>query len=178
MATSTVAGGKLEIARRTGESIPEGWAIDGQGKPVTDVTKRVWGEGGLLPLGGTPTHGAYKGFGLALAVDILSGILSGSTISTLAQGNPKAPGNYSDHFFGALSIASFIPIEQFKQNMDDAIAALESLPTLPGVDRVSIPGNYEDAIVKDRKANGIPLDPVVFQDLKTLAGEIGLKFNF
>ena len=58
MATSVVAGGKLEIARRKGTSIPIGWAIDEEGKPVTYPTKRVVGEGGLLPLGGTPTLGS------------------------------------------------------------------------------------------------------------------------
>jgi len=177
MATSAVAGGKLEIARRTGQPIPEGWLIDGEGKPVTDVTKRVWGEGGLLPLGSTPSHGAYKGFGLGLVVDILSGILSGSTISTLAQTPPEARGNYSDHFFGALNIASFIPLDKFKKSMDDAIEALEALPTLPGVNKVTIPGGYEDGIVKDRQANGIPLDPTVIEDLKVLAKELGIEYD-
>jgi len=177
MATSAVAGGKLEIARRNKQPIPEGWVVDGEGKPVTDITKKVWGEGGLLPLGGTPSHGAYKGFGLALVVDILSGILSGSTISTLAKVDPKALGNYSDHFFGALRISSFVPVEQFKKTMDDAIAALEALPTVPGVTRVSVPGSYEDAIVKERQAKGIPLEPAVIQDLKNLAQELGIEFD-
>ncbi len=176
MATSAVAGGKLEIAGRAGGTIPEGWLIDGEGKPVTDLSKRVWGEGGLLPLGGTPSHGAYKGFGLGLIVDILSGILSGATISTLMKPPPEARGNYSDHFFGALRIASFLPVDKFKQSMDDAIEALEALPTLPGVDKVSVPGVYEAEIIKDRQANGIPLDAKVIDDLKALAEEFNIEF--
>ncbi len=56
--------GKLGIAQREGKSIPEGWAIDKEGKPLTDPTKRVRGKGGMLPLGGTPALGSYKGFGL------------------------------------------------------------------------------------------------------------------
>ncbi len=177
MATSVVAGGKLEIVRRTGEPIPEGWLIDGEGKPVTDVTKRVRGDGGLLPLGGTPSHGAYKGFGLGLVVDILSGILSGSTISTLAQTSPEVRGNYSDHFFGALNIASFLSVDKFKKSMDDAMDVLEALPTLPGVNKVTIPGGYEDGIAKDCQANGIPLDPKVVEDLKALAEESGIEYD-
>ena len=177
MATSAVAGGKLEIARRTGESIPEGWVIDGEGKPVTDVSKRVWGEGGLLPLGGTPSHGSYKGFGLGLIVDILSGILSGSTTSILAETKPEARGNYSDHFFSALRIDSFLPVDKFKKSMDDTIKALEDLPTLPGVKKVTIPGGYEAEIVKDRETNGIPLDHRVIQDLRNLAEELGIEYD-
>ncbi|GAH70661.1 unnamed protein product, partial [marine sediment metagenome] len=117
MATSVVAGGKLEIARREGASIPEGWAIDKEGKPVTDPTKAVRGEGGLLPLGGTPTLGSYKGFGLGVLVDILSGVLSGSSASILQESTPETRGNAGDHFFGALRIDSFLPVENFKKSM-------------------------------------------------------------
>jgi L-2-hydroxycarboxylate dehydrogenase (NAD+) len=176
MATSAVSGGKIEIALRTGSSIPEGWVIDGEGKPVTDPTKRVWGEGGLLPLGGTPAMGSYKGFGLALVVDILCGVLSGSTASILAETPPEARGNYSDHFFGALRVDSFLPVDKFKKSMDDTVEALEALPTLPGVKKVTVPGGYEAEVVKEREANGIPLDPKVVEDLKQLAEELGIEY--
>jgi len=178
MATSAVAAGKLEIARRKGVSIPEGWLIDGDGKPITDVTKWVRGEGGFLPLGGTPSHGSYKGFGLGLVVGILSGILSGSTIGLLREPpTPETRGNYSDHFFGALRIASFVPVDKFKKTMDDAIEALEALPTLPGVNKVTVPGGYEAEIVQDRETNGIPLEPKVARDLRELAEELGIEYE-
>jgi LDH2 family malate/lactate/ureidoglycolate dehydrogenase len=112
-----------------------------------------------------------------MVVDILSGVLSGATISTLMQPAPEARGNYSDHFFGALNIASFLPVEKFKESMDNAIEAIESLPTLPGVDRVTVPGCYEDAIVRERSANGIPLEAKVIDDLKALAEEMGIEYN-
>ena len=63
--TSAVAGGKLEIARRRDTDIPEGWALDENGQPTTDPHSFLRG-GGLLPMGGSPSHGAYKGFGMAL----------------------------------------------------------------------------------------------------------------
>jgi len=172
MATSVVAAGKLRVAVREGTSIPEGWAIDKEGEPLTDPTKRVRGEGGLLPLGGTPKHGAYKGFGLAVLVDILCGVLSGSSASILRGATIG-----SDHFFGALRIDSFLPVENFKKSMDEMIEAIESLPTLPGVKKIYVAGGYEAEIEKDRKANGIPLNSEVIQDLQELAKELGIEYD-
>lgn len=177
MATSAAAGGKLEIARRQGKPLPEGWFVDGDGSPVTDVTKQRPPGGGLLPLGGIPDTGAFKGFGLALVVEVLTGILSGSKASLLHDLPQEQRGNYSDHFFGALDVGRFTPINAFKQSMDDMIEALEALPTVPGVDRVTVPGPYEAEIVAERKANGIPLDAAVLDDLKTLGEELEIPFD-
>ena len=177
MATSVVAGGKLEIARREGTSIPEGWAIDKEGKPLTDPTKRVIGEGGLLPLGGTPTLGGYKGFGLGVLVDILCGVLSGSSASILQESTPGTRGNANDHFFGALRIASFLPVENFKKSMDEMIEAFEALPTLPGVKKIYVAGGCEAEVIKDGEANGIPLHAKVIQDLQELAKELDIEYD-
>jgi len=177
MATSVVAAGKLEIARRKGTSIPEGWAIDKEGKPITDPTKRVRGEGGLLPLGGTPTLGSYKGFGLGVLVEILCGVLSGSSASILWKIAPEASGNLGNHFFGALRIDSFLPLENFKKSMDEMIEAFEALPKLPGVKKIYAAGGYEAEIEKDRKANGIPLNAKVVEELQELAKELGIEYD-
>ncbi len=177
MATSVVAGGKLEIARREGTSIPEGWAIDKEGKPITDPTKRVSGKGGLLPLGGTPTLGSYKGFGLGVLVDILCGVLSGSSASILWKITPETRGNAGDHFFGALRIDSFLPVENFKKSMDEMIEAFEALPTLPGVKKIYTAGGYEAEIERDRKANGIPLHAKVIEELQELAKELDIEYD-
>jgi len=177
MATSVVAAGKLEIARREGTSIPEGWAIDKEGKPVTDPTKRVRGEGGLLPLGGTPTLGSYKGFGLGVLVDILCGVLSGSSASILWKSTPETRGNAGNHFFGALRIDSFLPVENFKKSMDEMIEAFEALPKLPGVKKIYAAGGYEAEIEKNRKANGIPLNSKVTQELRELAKELDIEYD-
>ena len=178
MATSVVAGGKLEIARREDTSIPEGWAVDKEGKPVTDPNKRVRGEGGLLPLGGMPKLGGYKGFGLGVLVDILSGVLSGSSAGILWP-NIRDNGGLGtgDHFFGALRIDSFLPVENFKKSMDEMIEAFEALPTLPGVKKICVAGGPEAEIEKDRKANGIPLNSKVIQDLQELARELGIEYD-
>jgi LDH2 family malate/lactate/ureidoglycolate dehydrogenase len=172
MATSVVAGGKLRKAILEGKSIPEGWAIDKEGKPLTDPNKRVMGEGGLLPLGGTPILGSYKGFGLAVLVEILCALLSGTTL-----GISRTQRSATSHFMGALRISSFLSVDAFKQSMDELIAAFEALPKLPGVKKIYVAGGYEAEIEKERRANGIPLLPKVLQDLKGLAEEVGIKYD-
>ncbi len=176
MATSVIAGGKLEIAQRAGVSIPEGWAIDKEGKATTDPAKadadRKSGDGGILPLGWTPKLGAYKGFGLSVLVEILCGVLSGSmaTLAKEKRGNPE-------HFFGAIKIDGFLPVADFKKSMDKMIEAFEALPTLPGVKKIYVAGGYEDEVEKDRKANGIPLDSQVIEDLQKQAEDLGIEFD-
>jgi LDH2 family malate/lactate/ureidoglycolate dehydrogenase len=179
MATSTVAGGKLEIARRKeATEIPSGWLVDREGNPVTDLRGRTGSPGGMLvPLGGAPETGAYKGFGLALVVEILSALLSGSVGSLLQRTAPEALGNYDGHWFGAFRIDGFLPVADFKKAMDGMLNALEALPTVPGVDRVTIPGLYEAPIVEEALARGIPLHPKVIDDLKLLAEELGIGYD-
>ncbi|MFC1954657.1 Ldh family oxidoreductase [Chloroflexota bacterium] len=175
MATSVVAAGKLEIARREGHPLPEGWAMDMDGNPITDPEKRVRGEGGLLPLGGTPVLRSYKGFGLAAVVEILCGVLSGMP-ATILKVSPELKGT-SGHFFGAFKIASFSPLEAFKKSMDEMIEAIQNLPTLPGVEKIYMAGDYEAEIEKDRRVNGIPLHPAVVSSLKEMAEEVGIEYD-
>jgi LDH2 family malate/lactate/ureidoglycolate dehydrogenase len=78
MATTTVALGKIELAERKGESIPEGWALDNIGKATTEPQKALQSYT-LMPLGGKERNSGYKGYGLALMVEVLCGILSGSS---------------------------------------------------------------------------------------------------
>ncbi len=179
MATSTVAGGKLEIARRKeATEIPSGWLVDREGNPVTDLRGRTGSSGGMLaPLGGVPETGAYKGFGLALVVEILSALLSGSVGGLLQRTAPEALGNYDGHWFGAFRIDGFLPVADFKKAMDGMLNALEALPTVPGVERVTIPGLYEAPIVEEALARGIPLHPKVINDLKLLAEELGIGYD-
>jgi len=177
MATSVVAAAKLEVAWREGASIPKGWAIDEEGRPTTDPTRVLHGGGSMVPLGGTPKLGGYKGFGLGVLIDILCGVLSGSSAGIILSNKPGVRGNMFCHFFGALRIDSFLPVEDFKQSMDEMIEAIEALPTLPGVKKIYVAGGYEAEIVKEREANGIPLRAYVIQDLQELAKELGIEYD-
>ena len=178
MSTTVVADGKLFIAQRGGKSIPEGWAIDKEGNPLTDPNDalQMTGFGGALPLGGTPSHGAYKGFGLGVLVDILSSVLSGAPAGVLWAKTREEGGRYfADHFFGALLVDSFFPVEKFKKSMDDMITAIEAFKPLPGFDKIFTAGGYEAGIIKDRETNGIPLRDFIVQDLTDLAKELGIE---
>uniref|UniRef100_G3NH26 Malate dehydrogenase n=1 Tax=Gasterosteus aculeatus aculeatus TaxID=481459 RepID=G3NH26_GASAC len=80
MATSAVALGKVELHERRGDTIPEGWGCDAQGKLTTNP-KEVLSGGGLVPIGGSEATGGYKGFGLGMMVEVFCGILAGAQYS-------------------------------------------------------------------------------------------------
>ncbi len=168
MATTVVAHGKIEIAAREGKPLPLGWAVDNQGNPVTDPAKYFRDGGALLPMGGAPQTGAYKGFGLAVAVEIFCRILSGALPTDNYGGS---------HFFGALKIAGFMPKDEFKKRMDDMIRYYRNLPKAPGIDRIYVSGEIEQEIETKRRAEGIPLHPAVIESLKDIAGELGVEFD-
>ena len=175
MATTVVAGSKFEIALRSGQTtIPEGWAVDKAGKPLTDP-KKYAEEGALLPLGGLPETGAFKGFGLSVMVDILCSILAGSvSISELlTQPNTALRAN---HFFGALKIDGFMPADDFARAMAGMVKVYHNLPRAPGVERIYLAGEVEHEIENQRR-HGIPLDPQVIASLQELAVELGVEYD-
>jgi len=167
MATSAVAAGKLEIAARRGLPIPEGWALDSEARPTKDPRTFFTG-GGLLPLGGTPEQGAYKGFGLALAVDVFCGLLSGSGASLLLRDS-------FSQFYGALRIDAFLPVAEFKALMDSAVRALKAAPRAEGAGELRIAGELERDLERERRASGLPLHPAVVQSLRDMSSELEIE---
>ncbi|MDO8670822.1 MAG: Ldh family oxidoreductase, partial [Dehalococcoidia bacterium] len=136
MATSVVARGKLEIAAREQLPIPLGWALDLDGNPTTDAAAAIESRANL-PLGGMPETGGHKGYGLALVVDILAGVLSGWGAGASIKGLKVG------HFFGALRIDGFRPVDEFKEMMDEMLGAIKASPKVPGQDRIYIHGEME-----------------------------------
>lgn len=175
MATTVVAGSRFEIALRSGqETIPEGWAVDKTGQPLTDP-KKYASEGALLPLGGLPETGAYKGFGLSVMVDIFCSILAGSvSISELLTQPDTAL--RANHFFGALKIDGFMPVGDFCSALAGMARVYHDLPKAPGVERITLSGEVEHEIEKERR-HGIPLDPQVIASLRELAVEFGVEYD-
>lgn len=181
MATSTAANGKLEIAQRKQENVPQGWIQDKSGKVALNPEDLKNG-GSLLPLGSDRDHGSHKGFGLSATVDILSAVLSGASYGpwvppfvSFLEPLENQPGQGIGHFLGAMRIDGFRPKEDFKANMDNWIGRFKSAKTIDENQKVIIPGEPEyDAEIK-RKADGIPLIEAVVNDLNELAKK--LKIN-
>ena len=170
--TSVVAGGKLEIAARGGRSIPEGWALDDSGAPTTDPTVLARG-GGLLPLGGSPEMGAYKGFGLGIFADVMSGVLSGSGASMALS-----PTGAASHLLAAIRIDAFLPMSEFTRHMDEMIDGLKAAERQPGVGEILIPGEMEARLERQRLADGaIPVHPAVIGSLRTAAEKQDVPFD-
>jgi LDH2 family malate/lactate/ureidoglycolate dehydrogenase len=186
MATSTVPRGKLEVYNRLEKPIPLGWATDESGTPTTDAGRvldnfKQRAGGGLLPLGGAgELLRGYKGYGLALWVDIFTAVLSGAAYADLVYpkddaGNPLP--SAIGHFFGAWRVDAFRPADEFKAAMDDLQQRLKNAPKAEGEERIYIHGEkeYEEA---DRRANnGIPLNPKVAADLEAIGAEFGVEFQ-
>ena len=167
-ATSTVAAGKVYVAQRLGVPIPLGWATDEAGNPTGDAAEAAR-HLKLLPLGGTREQGSHKGYALALVVDILCGVLSGAGFSAALQ-RPVA-----GHFFGALDVAAFRPVEEFKAMMDAMVRALHDTPPAPGHAGVLVPGDPEEETMAHRLREGIPLHRPVVEYLRSLARELGVE---
>jgi L-2-hydroxycarboxylate dehydrogenase (NAD+) len=170
MATTTAAAGKLEVAARHEESIPIGWALDEKAEPTDDprVAQRARR---LLPLGATRDGGSHKGYGLAVLVEILCGVLTGNMTALNSDQVPRG------HFFGAIRIDSFRPAEDFKLDMDRLLRELKSTPPMEGEERVYVAGEIEFETAKERKAHGIPLHGSILKGLRDLSTQLGVAYD-
>jgi len=182
MATTTAANGKLEILQRKGVDAPLGWIQDKDGLP-TENPHALKEGGALLPLGGDREHGSHKGYCLGAVVDIFSAIFSGANygpwVPPFVSFLPVADnlvGEGIGHFFGAMRVDAFRPAEEFKSHMDNWITRFRKAETIPGQDKVLIPGDPEREMEADRKVNGIPLNEKVVDDIRDLSEKTGISF--
>jgi L-2-hydroxycarboxylate dehydrogenase (NAD+) len=180
MATSTVPRGKIEVYDRLGKPIPHGWAVDETGKSTTKpgavlnaLAKRL--GGGLLPLGGEGEDlGGHKGYGLALLVDVLSGVLSGAATGLAVYADEKRPN--VGHFFLALDPSAFRPLEEFKRDMDRLARELKDSPKAHGQSRIYVAGEKSFARTQKFRREGIPIGTKVVENLKQIGNELGIPW--
>lgn len=171
MATSVVAAGKFEIARRRGEPVPEGWGIEPDGTPITDPSRLYEVMGSILPLGGDEARGGWKGFGLSLMVDVLTGMLSGGGSSSELE--PRQ----ANHFLGALRIDAFTDKGEFFDQMDSMKQAMRAKPRLPGKGPLTFPGEPEAAMEEECRRTGVPFHPSVIDGLRKMCDDLGLDYD-
>ncbi|MFY0644503.1 MAG: Ldh family oxidoreductase [Bacteroidia bacterium] len=179
LATSSVARGKLEIAKREGKTIPKGWVVNKDGQPSQDID--VLEKGGLLtPLGSLEELSSHKGYALGGLVDILSAVLSGANygpwvppfVSYLPLLEDR-PGKGLGHFLGAMEVEGFRELEEFKSHISHWIDSFKSADRIDEKQEVYVPGEKEYLKTVEREIKGIPLNPKVENALKELA----LKFK-
>jgi len=182
MATSTVTRGKVEVYGREGKTMPITWATDELGRATQDIPRVLdnWlakKGGGLLPLGGAEEEsGGHKGYGLSLAIDILSGVLSGSAFGPNLYAKKDVPAKVS-HFFGAIKIDAFIEPALFKSMMDKYINILKNSEKAAGKDRIYIHGEKEFELYEQRKEE-VPLYYEVVDELRQVGQEVGITPPF
>jgi LDH2 family malate/lactate/ureidoglycolate dehydrogenase len=171
IAMGVVAGGKVHAAAREGRSIPLGWAIDGQGVPTTDPREYEEKGGATVPLAG------HKGFGLALLIEILAGVMTGGGIRTEVKSYAQHPESPSDvgHFFMAIDTGTIMPIEEFRIRMDSLITGVSTSPKAQGTDRIYLPGEIELEREEKAKKEGFVLDDGALNSLKELGQDLGLE---
>jgi len=166
MSTSLVARGKIRFAALTGAAIPAGWATDPAGEPTTDAQKAL--KGSLEPIGGV------KGAGLSLLIDILCGVLTGSSITgevkTIVDVSGPAK---TGHIFGAIDVDHFIGIDRFRSHMDAVITRIKNLPAKAGQE-IFMPGEIEYNLAQKRLVEGIPLEDAVVANLNGIADRFGI----
>jgi LDH2 family malate/lactate/ureidoglycolate dehydrogenase len=178
MATSAVAYGKIQLHEKLKEPIPIGWGVDEEGQPTSDPSKiKPGGHGALLPLGGMEITAGYKGYGLAVLVEIFCSALSGGCY--LGQvGSPAKPNpTCVSHFFMAVNIDSFRPIFDFRNQMDDMIRLLKSSPLAVGRDEILVAGDKEFEYQRFNMEHGVPLVKPIVDDLIREGEKIGVPFN-
>ena len=166
MATTNTAFGKIRLKAQRNETMPEGWMIDREGKPLTDPKRAS--EGFLVPVGGP------KGYGLALMFGLLAGTLNGAAFGrdvidyTVDSRTPSNTGQV----IAAVDISAFSDVQAFKEGVDAMWETMKSSPTLPGIDEVRLPGERSEQLYDERMAHGVPLGTGLRKSLDDLAARL------
>ena len=163
MASSLVSNGRLKKARRDGETLPEGWALDAQGKPARDAAQAEV----LLPMGGA------KGSGLALMTEMLTSLLaSAPLLAPILQQGKKGHGQSVTLI--VIDIARLRALSDFESDIDALTHVIKSLPRIEGVDELRLPGERSAKMAKASAAQGVSIHAKVWKELSDLAQAHGI----
>lgn len=167
MSTSSVARGRVRMAAMAGQRIPLDWGLDREGRPTDDPWAVL--EGTLLPAAGA------KGYALALVVDVLSGVLTGSAYGPAVRESTDFSGpTRVGHLLGALKVDAFADARDFVGAMECYARLLKACPRAAGVDRVFLPGEMEAERAAVNEQVGVPLSAEVWEDLAALGSRLGV----
>jgi L-2-hydroxycarboxylate dehydrogenase (NAD+) len=179
MATTVVTRGKIEVYDRLKKPLPAGWAVDKTGRAAVDARSLLddmWHRigGGIMPLGGDgELLSGYKGYGLAIMVDILCAVLSGAPFGPAVADTATSSGRVS-HFFGAIRIDAFRDAAVFRQDMDTMLRQLQESPTAEGAERVYYAGLKEFEAEAESERQGVALLDKTYQQICEIGQERGI----
>ncbi len=182
-ATPITQRGKIEVAARAEKPVPAGWVIDAQGNPMTDPVKILEDFGtataALLPLGGAGEELAgYKGYGLGAMVEILSASLCGGVFMKdllgFAPDGSRRP-YMLGHFFLAIDIEHFIPLEVSRRITGQIMRALQDARKEPGQARIYVAGEKEYEQEQIIREQGVPVNPNLRRELQIMRDELGIS---
>lgn len=167
IANTAVARGKIHLARQRGEPIPTGWALGPDGLATTDPDRAL--SGVTLPMAG------HKGYGIALMMDVLAGVLSGSAFGSGVSGpfQSERPGR-AGHFVLALNVEAFMPLQEFGRRQEALIQALKASPLADGFAEILYPGEPEARLAEKSEREGISLPAATVEALAQLCRDLGI----
>jgi len=186
-ATSITQRGKIEAFAREGKPVLEGYVIDQQNQPLSNaeeiLNQLTQGSAALLPLGGVGEEfGGHKGYGLCTLVEILSAALQGGAfllgLTGIGENGQPAPFRVG-HFFMAINIEAFCPLDEFKATTTRILHDLRQSRKAPGQVRIYTAGEKEYEMEQRVRATGIPIPPGLQKDLLFLKEELDLdQYDF
>jgi len=159
--------GKIRIHQQKGLELPEGWALDCEGRPTTDPRTAI--DGLLMPIG------EFKGTGLAMLMGILSSMLSGASYGTELGDMERGPHPGEDgHFLAAIQVSAFEDVDRFKERVDGAIRQIHACRPAAGNDRIWAPGELEWERREAYTREGVPLNVVTLRNLRDAVEGVGM----
>ncbi|MGN0773963.1 MAG: Ldh family oxidoreductase [Candidatus Ventricola sp.] len=176
--TTVVTLGKVEVYAKREKPMPQGWTIDENGEACADAARMNrsilnGGLGGILPLGGEgELRSGHKGYGLAIMVEALTGVLAQGLLSPEMQG---AHGDHTSHFFLAFDPAMFGDPADIRAQMSRYLQMLRDSEKLPGHERIYTPGEKAFEAQARRMREGIPVEEKTLQELRRIAAELGVE---
>lgn len=175
--TTVVTRGKLEVYNKNGKTLPEGWALDKNGKSSTDaadvlsnIVKKA--GGGIMPLGGAlEQSGSHKGYGYGMVCEIFCSILSmGLTSNHTHIGGVGG----TCHGFAAINPEIFGDKEAIKEHLSTLLSELRNSPKADGCDRIYTHGEKEILAYEDRIKNGIDINVNTVKEMADFCEFVGL----
>jgi uncharacterized oxidoreductase len=148
------------------EKVPEGWLLDKDGRPTTNPYDFLQNGGVLLPFGG------YKGYGLAMSVEILSGILTGSAYSKHIAPGFATQGGFS---IFTINIENFRPHKEYTEDVLRLVKLIKTCPPAEGFSEILLPGEIESREYKKRSKYGISVYEEAWNDIDRISKDLGVK---